>query len=291
MPERSWSDLLPLARRVLERLDRELAARGPAEGADGAGESLAYRWAGGRLEPVSHPDVYPLDGLVGVERALARLRANVAAFVAGRPALDVLLYGERGTGKSSAVRGLLGEFGPLGLRLVEVAPADLLDLPAVYRALRGREGRFGLFCDDLSFEEGDPAYKRVKAALSGGLEARPPNVLLLATSNRKHLLPERMSENLEARTDADGILRPAETTHEKISLSDRFGLALAFLAFDQPTWLRIVDRHAEELGLAGRLPAPELHARALRFALDRAARSGRAARQACIAISQELDGR
>ena len=290
MPNPSWTDLLPLARRVLERLDGALASHASSSGPGEWDESWAYRWSGGRLEPIAHPDIYPLDGLVGVERAVERLRANVSAFVNGRPALDVLLFGERGTGKSSAVRGLLGEFGPKGLKLVELRPDDLLDLPAVYRALRGRDGRFGLFCDDLSFEEGDASYKRIKAALSGGLEARPPNVLLLATSNRKHLLPERMSENLEARLDRDGLLRPAETTEEKISLSDRFGLALAFLAFDQPTWLRIVDHHAGQLGLAERLPAPELHARALRFALDRASRSGRTARQACIAIAQELEG-
>ena len=288
MTKPSWTDLLPLAQRVLERLERALASHQPTAEAEERSDIWAYRWSGGRLLPIAHPDIFPLDGLVGVERAVSRLRANVAAFVSGRPALDVLLFGERGTGKSSAVRGLLGEFGPKGLRLVELLPQDLLDLPAVYHALRGREGRFGLFCDDLSFEEGDPTYKRIKAALSGGLEARPPNVLLLATSNRKHLLQERMSENLEARLDADGVLRPAETTEEKISLSDRFGLALAFFSFDQSTYLRIVDSHAARLELAGRLPASELHARALRFALERASRSGRTALQACIAIAQEL---
>ena len=280
-----WEALLPRIERVLDLALRALDERaGQAETPD----ALAYRWLHGRLAPVAHPDVYPLDGLIGVEHSVERLRANAAAFTRGEPALDVLLYGERGTGKSSAVRGLLGEFGADGLRLVEVRRDDLLELWEIFAVLRDRPERFALFCDDLSFEENDASWKQLKALLDGGIEARPDNVLLLATSNRRHLIPERMSENLEARLDEAGQLHPGETTEEKISLSDRFGLLLPFLAFDQETYLRIVDYHARQLGLERGLSRDEIHASALRFALDRAARSGRSARQACVAILQGL---
>jgi len=286
--KRDWQQLLPRIERVLALAERWLA--GPPEGAPEDAQAWAYRWRG-RLEPIHHPDLYPLDGLIGVERSVSRLRANAAAFVAGSPALDVLLYGERGTGKSSAVRGLLRELGPKGLRLVEIRRADLSDLPGIYAALRERPERFALFCDDLSFEPGDSSYKELKAVLDGGLEARPANMILLATSNRRHLIPEFASENLEAVISPEGELHPGETAEEKISLSDRFGLLLPFLSFNQDTYLRIVDYHARELGLAERLPREELQARALRFALDRAGRSGRTARQACIALLQEVEGR
>jgi len=285
---RAWKRLLPRIERVLALAESWLEPRAFSGDAGDDEDVWAYRWRAGRLEPVHHPDLHPLDGLIGVERSVARLRANAAAFTRGEPALDVLLHGERGTGKSSAVRGLLGELGPKGLRLVEVQREQLLDLSPLYAALRARPQRFALFCDDLSFEQGDASYKQLKAALSGGVEARPPNVILIATSNRRHLLPERMSENLEARLDDAGVLRPGETTDEKLSLADRFGLVLPFFSFDQDTYLAIVDHHAAQLGLADRIPTSELHARALRFALDRSNRSGRTARHACIAILQEV---
>jgi predicted AAA+ superfamily ATPase len=289
MPGSGLDDLRARAERALELLERWLEAALRQEPVpEREDDPLAWRWSDGRLEPIHHPDLYPLGGLVGVERSVARLLRNLEAFADGRAALDALLYGERGTGKSSAVRGALGELGSRGLRLVEVGRDDLLDLPSLYRALRGRTGRFVLFCDDLSFEEGDASYKALKSALDGALEARPGNVLIVATSNRRHLIPEHMSENLAATHGPEGELHPAEATEEKLSLSDRFGLLLPFLAFDQPTYLRIVDHHAKDVGLAGRLPTEEIHARALRFALERASRSGRTARQACIAILQEL---
>jgi hypothetical protein len=198
----------------------------------------------------------------------------------------MLLYGERGTGKSSAVRGLLGEFGAEGFRLIEVRREDLLELPPLWTLLRGRRERFGVVCDDLSFEEGDTSWKLLKAELEGGLEARPANALIIATSNRRHLLTERISENREALMDPDGLLHPGETAEEKVSLSDRFGLLLPFFAFDQETYLRIVHLHAHALGIDERIPRAELEARSLRFALERGTRSGRTARQACIAIAQ-----
>ena len=253
-------------------------------------DALAYRWRRGKLEPILHPDVYPLDGLIGVERSVERLRANVAAFARGEPALDVLLYGERGTGKSSAVRGLLGEFGAAGFRLIEVRREALVELAEIWPALRGRKGRFAVFCDDLSFEEGDASWKQLKAELDGGLEARPANALVIATSNRRHLIPERMSENREAVLDPDGLLHPGETAEEKVSLSDRFGLLLPFFAFDQETYLRIARYHAQKLGLDGRVTPEEFQRGVLRFALERGTRSGRTARQACIAVAQSLLG-
>lgn len=247
---------------------------------------LAFRWRGGGLDPILHPDRYLLDDLIGVEASVGRLRSNVAAFARGTPALDTLLYGERGTGKSSAVRGLLGEFEDLGLRIVEVRRDALRELPAIFGILRGRAGRFVLYCDDLSFEDGDASYKELKAALDGGLEARPENVLIVATSNRRHLISEQMAENREATHSADGELHPGETTQEKISLSDRFGLLLPFLGFDQATYLQIVEHHARLLGLDQLVDIETRRAEALRFALERGTRSGRTARHACIAMLQ-----
>ena len=284
MPTRIWNELLPAVERLIERLERALDGDRDAAPVD-AKDTFAYRWHGSRLEPIEFPDLFPLDALIGVERSVAKLRANAAAFTAGQPALDVLCYGERGTGKSSAVRGLLREFGARGLRLVEIRRSAFAELPQIFAQLRPRDERFGLFCDDLSFEPGDGSYRELKAALDGGLEARPENVIILATSNRRLLIPERISDNLEARLDSENDLHPGETAEEKVSVSDRFGLLLPFLAFNQDTYLRIVDHYASEMEIS--LPTEELHARALRFALLRAGRSGRTAKQACVAILQE----
>ncbi len=285
MAKRDWQQILPRIERLLERAERWLATRTPAPEPEDR-DAWAYRWRGGCLEPIHHPDLYPLEGLIGVEGSVARLRANARAFVSGAPALDTLLYGERGTGKSSALRGLLRELGPKGLRLVELQREDLLELPRIYARLRGRPERFALVCDDLSFEAGDHLYKALKAALDGALEARPENVLIFATSNRRHLMPEYDAENREAVVSPEGELHPGETAEEKLSLSDRFGLLLPFFSFDQDTYLRIVEYHARDLGL-DRIDPAIVRARALRFALERAGRSGRTARQACVAILQE----
>ena len=283
MPKRPWSELFPAVERLIERAERMLDTdRDPAPTT--SKDALAYRWRAGRLEAIEFPDLFPLDSLIGVERSIAKLRANTEAFTGGAPALDVLLYGERGTGKSSAVRGLLREFGPRGFRLVEIRRAAFSELHAIFAQLRPRDERFGLFCDDLSFAPGDSSFRELKAALDGGLEARPDNVIILATSNRRLLVPERASDNLEATLDRDNDLHPGETAEEKISVSDRFGLLLPFLAFNQETYLRIVDHHAREMGLT--LDREELHARALRFSIQRAGRTGRTARQACVAILQ-----
>jgi len=244
----------------------------------------AFRWeaspdgAHGLLVPIAKPHTFDLDELVGVERSVQRLLLNTEQFVRGLPSNHVLLFGERGTGKSSAVKGLLPRFASRGLRLVEVHKADLLHLPDVLAALRGAEAfRFLLFCDDLSFDEGESAYRELKAALEGSLEAPPANVRIIATSNRRHLLPERVADNWAARLDDSGELHMGEAVEEKLALSDRFGLVLGFYGFSQATYLEIVERYAAKAGIDA---TPErLRTEALRFALERSSRSGRTARQ------------
>lgn len=231
----------------------------------------------GRLVSVPDPEAFALEDLLGVERAVARLVRNTEQFLAGHPFNHVLLYGERGTGKSSAVRGLLTRFGESGLRVVEVRKGDLAHLPDVLALLRGRRQSFLVFCDDLSFSEGDSGYRELKAALEGSLDAPPRNVCLVATSNRRHLLPERRSENQQVRLDEDGELHLGESIDEKLALSDRFGLMLGFFGFDQKTYLRIVEHHASVAGID--VDSEQLRNEALRWALDRSSRSGRTARQ------------
>ncbi len=267
--------VLALAERVLEDL-----AGAPVD-ASVFERHLALRWAAGRgpgrLVPIREPHLFDLADLVGVERPLARLIANTEQFVGGLPANHVLLYGERGTGKSSAVKGLLGRFGARGLRIVEVHRDDLVDLPRVLAALRGAPHPILLFCDDLSFDAGETRYRELKAALEGSLEAPPENVRIVATSNRRHLLPESAADNRAAHLDEAGDLHMGELVDERLALSERFGLVLGFYGFDQETYLRIVDRYAEKAGV--RAPREQLHGEALRWALYRSSRSGRTARQ------------
>lgn len=241
----------------------------------------AFRWevrrGRGRLVAIEQPHRFDLADLVGVDRAVERLVANTEQFLAGHPSNHVLLFGERGTGKSSAVKGLLTRYGERGLRVVEVHKADLLQLPEVLGALRGSSHRFLLFCDDLTFDVGETSFRELKAALEGSLVAPPANVRIVATSNRRHLLPESASDNREARLDEHGDLHMGETVDEKLALSDRFGLVLGFYPFDQPTYLAIVDHYAAKAGV--RAPRERLHEEALRWALNRSSRSGRTARQ------------
>ncbi|MEN8184698.1 MAG: ATP-binding protein [Myxococcota bacterium] len=244
-------------------------------------EVLAFRWEArhgpGHLVAIPEPALFDLDDLRGVALPLERLVANTEQFLEGLPSNHVLLFGERGTGKSSAVRGLLGRFGSRGLRIVEVHKDDLLHLPDVLDQLRPAPQRFLIYCDDLSFDAGETRYRELKAALEGSLAAPPANVLIVATSNRRHLLPERMEENLQARLTPEGELRMGEALDEKLALSDRFGLVLGFFGFDQDTYLSIVEHYAKQAGL--RLDSETLRAEALRFALERSTRSGRTARQ------------
>jgi predicted AAA+ superfamily ATPase len=189
----------------------------------------------------------------------------------------VLLHGDRGTGKSSAVKGLLARLGERGLRIVEVHKDDLLHLPHVLASLRGASFRFLLYCDDLSFDAGESGYRELKAALEGSLVAPPENVRLVATSNRRHLVTESHADATGAHLDASGELRMGETVEEKLALSDRFGLVLGFYGFDQETYLAIVKHYAHKRGVQCEWEA--LRGDALRWALDRSSRSGRTARQ------------
>jgi predicted AAA+ superfamily ATPase len=277
-------------RRLAARLDRVLALAeralerfaGAAPAAELFDRHLAFRWearpaGGGSLVPIRAPLTFDLADLVGVERGVERLLGNTEQFVHGLPANHVLLHGERGTGKSSAVRGLLGRFGGQGLRIVEVNKRDLLHLPVMLEALRDAPYRFLLFCDDLSFDAGEPGYRELKAALEGSFEAPTENVRIVATSNRRHLIPEFQAENDAVRLDERGELHLGEASQEKLALSDRFGLVIGFYGFDQATYLRIVERWAAKAGLD--LPRGELHAAALTWAAQRGSRTGRTAKQ------------
>ncbi len=241
----------------------------------------AFRWrrsgSGSFLQPIAHPHRIRLRDLCEIDRQKSEADRNTRQFVAGLPANNVLLSGSRGTGKSSLIKALLGEYADAGLRLVEVDKLDLMDLPDIVEKLQGRPERFILYCDDLSFEGDDSSYKALKAVLDGTLSAPPDNVLIYATSNRRHLMPEYMSDNLQA-TQSDGEIHHAEAVEEKISLSERFGLWLSFYPFNQDAFLHIVYHWLERFSA---LPEDrdEVRARALRWALGRGSRSGRIAYQ------------
>jgi hypothetical protein len=248
--------------------------------------ALAYRWRTrdyvggprGRLEPVLRIARIEAADLQHVERQKEALLANTAQFVRGLPANNVLLTGARGTGKSSLIRACLAAYAEQGLRLIEVDKRDLVDLPDIVACVAGRPERFIVFCDDLSFEEGESSYKALKAALDGSVAAPGDNVLIYATSNRRHLMPEYMRENLDTKYQEDGEIHPGETVEEKISLSERFGLWLSFRPFRQDDYLDIVDHWLRRFGLADAQIA-EGRAEALQFALQRGSRSGRVALQ------------
>lgn len=268
--------------RVLDLAERALASQVHEPLSTEALEHhRAFRWEAlgnqGRLVVIEAPESFDLEDLVGVDRAVEALVANTSQFVAGHPSNHVLLYGDRGTGKSSAVKGLLDRFGDQGLRIVEVQKHDLIHLPEVLSALRGSTQRFLLFCDDLSFDAGEHLYRELKAALQGSLVAPPDNVRIIATSNRRHLIPESRSDTAGAHLDDDGEIRLGEAIDEKLALADRFGLTIGFFPFDQPTYLAIVEHHAKRAGI--RADWQTVRAEALRWALDRSSRSGRTARQ------------
>lgn len=241
----------------------------------------AFRWrtsAGrGWLQAVKHPHGIRLEDLHDIDAQKEQVERNTHQFVAGRGANNVLLTGARGTGKSSLVKALLNRHSAEGLRLIEVDKADLTDLPDIVDLLNGRSERFIIFCDDLSFEASEAGYKALKSVLDGSVAAVPDNVLLYATSNRRHLMPEYFEDNRDTRHE-DGEIHPGEAVEEKISLSDRFGLWLSFYPFDQEAYVRIVNGWLKEFGL----PDAEIdgaRAPALLWALTRGSRSGRSAWQ------------
>lgn len=269
--------LLASLERLVERVEALFAP--PDEAVDWS--AAAFRWRsgprGGHLQAVSHPHRIGLSQLRNVDRQKAELDRNTRQFLAGLPANNALLWGSRGTGKSSLVKALLTEYADRGLRLIEVDPHQLVDLPDIVGLVRGRDERFIVFCDDLSFEADDASYKALKAVLDGSIAGAADNVLIYATSNRRHLLPEYLSENREARI-VDGEIHHGESVEEKISLSERFGLWLSFYPFPQEQYLDICFGWLRTLGAP--LGDPEtVRAAALRYALERGSRSGRVAWQ------------
>ncbi len=245
--------------------------------------SVAYRYrkrssGHGTLEPVRHLGSMSLSDLQEIDGQKEKIRRNTEQFVSGQPANHVLLTGSRGTGKSSLIKACLNEFAPRGLRLIEVDKADLIDLPDIVDLVFGLPEKFIIFCDDLSFEEGESGYKALKSILDGSVAAATPNVLIYATSNRRHLLPEYMTENLTYTHSEDGEVHPGEVVEEKISLSERFGLWVSFYPFSQDEYLTIVAQWLASFGV----PAAEIDAAkpaSLVWALERGSRSGRVAYQ------------
>ena len=243
--------------------------------------AIAFRWrtrnGRGWLQTVRHPHPIRLADLENIDDQKARIVANTRQFVAGKPANNVLLTGSRGSGKSSLVKAVLNEYSGKGLRLIEVDKDDLVDLPDIVDLLEGRPERFIIFCDDLSFEAGETAYKALKSVLDGSVAAPPDNVLVYATSNRRHLMPEYFAENLETKR-VDDEIHPGETTEEKISLSERFGLWISFYPFSQDDYLDIVNHWLRHFGVSEtQIAACERDA--LNWALGRGSRSGRVAWQ------------
>ena len=260
---------------VLDRLDLVL----PEKPDKTDWNALAYRWHSvgkkGILESLPNPHTFPLDRLAAVGTQTEKLKRNTEQFLAGRSANNVLMSGSRGTGKSSLVKALLHEYAEQGLRLIEVDKSDLVSLPALLLLLKDRPEKFIVFCDDLSFETGDETYKALKTALDGGLSQRCSNVLVYATSNRRHLMPEYMDENIGT-TGIRGEIHQKEAVEEKISLSDRFGLWLSFYPFDQNDYLQAVQNWLNDFDVDFDETA---HKAALQWAQMRGSRSGRSAWQ------------
>jgi uncharacterized protein len=240
----------------------------------------AFRWRDGQLQGVLEPHRCELDDLLCMDRQKEEVMRNTQRFVAGHTANHVLLWGARGTGKSTLIKALLSHFADQGLRLVEVEADELRQLPQIAEAIENRPERFILYCDDLSFEADDPSYKALKAILEGSIVAPPPNLMICATSNRRHLMPEYQKENQETRYVGDEI-HPGETVEEKVSLSERFGLWLSFYPFGQAQYLQICAHWLNNLG--GDAGDPEAWRNAaVQWAAQRGSRSGRVARQFAI---------
>jgi|WetSurMetagenome_2_1015567.scaffolds.fasta_scaffold00239_5 uncharacterized protein len=244
----------------------------------------AYSEAGRqRVKGIAFPDQVRLEELKGIEDIIARLRNNTEQFLAGLSCNNVLLYGPRGTGKSSAIKALLNEYGDKGLRIIEMERDALAHIYDLAEILRKRPEKYIIFCDDLAFEEDESSYRRLKAVLEGGLEVRPDNLIICATSNRRHLLPERVEDNLPVYKK--GELHISDAVEEKLSLSDRFGLRLGFYNFGSDVYLEIIRNYVElrKIGIA----AAELEREAMIWSIEHGSFSGRTARQ----FIDDLEGR
>jgi hypothetical protein len=246
-------------------------------------QAIAWRYrkrstGHGVLEPVRHVSDMGLADLQEIDGQKEKMQRNTEQFVRGLPANNVLLTGARGTGKSSLIKACLNAYSAQGLRLIEVDKSDLIDLPDIVDVVAGRPEKFMIFCDDLSFEDGEPGYKALKSILDGSVAASTPNVLIYATSNRRHLLPEYMKDNLSYTHTDDGEVHPGEVIEEKISLSERFGLWVSFYPFSQDEYLTIVAQWMASLG-ASLSVIDSARPEALVWALERGSRSGRVAYQ------------
>jgi predicted AAA+ superfamily ATPase len=243
--------------------------------------SIGFRWrkknGKGSIEPVRHVHRISLRDLQGIDTQKALVEQNTRQFVEGYPANNVLLTGARGTGKSSLIKALLNKYAPRGLRLIEVEKQELVDLPDIVDRISDRPERFMLYCDDLSFEAGEAGFKALKVVLDGSIAAATDNCVIYATSNRRHLMPEFMQENLDYKHVGEEI-HPSETSEEKVSLSERFGLWVSFYPFDQDDYLKIVAVWLEHFKAPGAHSA-EAQRAALQWALQRGSRSGRVAWQ------------
>lgn len=279
-----FESLIQKAESLIARLEAVL----PPVATDIDWNALAWRWqvkqGRGYLRAVDHPHHIVLDAICNVDEQKSEIVRNTAQFVNGFPANNVLLTGARGTGKSTLVKALLSEFSKDGLRLVEVEKEDLVDLPEIVEILRNRPECFIVFCDDLSFEATEPGYKSLKVVLDGSISSTSDNVVVYATSNRRHLMPEFMAENLQTQYVGEEI-RPGDTTEEKVSLSERFGLWLSFYAFDQDEYLKVAQYWLMHFGISEM--TAEIRQAALLFSLTRGARSGRVAYQ----FARDYDGR
>ncbi|MFM2035309.1 MAG: hypothetical protein RL459_574 [Pseudomonadota bacterium] len=276
----SFEHLIQRAERLIDRIE---AALPQALTAPDWTASHAFRYrkrssGHGVLEPVRHLAQMKLSDLQEIDQQKEKIRLNTLQFVQGRPANNVLLTGARGTGKSSLIKACLHEFAGEGLRLIEVDKADLVDLPDIVDVVGDRPEKFIVYCDDLSFDEGEAGYKALKSILDGTVAASSPNVLIYATSNRRHLLPEYHSENLSYTHTEDGEVHPGEGIEEKISLSERFGLWVSFYPFSQAEYLAIVAQWLQALGLDD-VAIGQARQEALIWALERGSRSGRVAWQ------------
>ncbi|MFP5323163.1 MAG: ATP-binding protein [Gammaproteobacteria bacterium] len=275
-----FEHLLDRAEQLMARIEAVLPQ---PLGAPDWSASIAFRYrkrssGHGVLEPVRHVAQMRLADLQEIDGQKERIERNTRQFVQGLPANNVLLTGARGTGKSSLVKACLNEFAPQGLRLIEVDKADLVELPDIVDVVSGRPERFVVFCDDLSFEDGEAGYKALKSILDGSVSAAGQNVLVYATSNRRHLLPEYMKENLSYTHTTDGEVHPGEVVEEKISLSERFGLWVSFYPFSQDEYLSIVVQWLASFGVSA-ADAEAARPQALVWALERGSRSGRVAYQ------------
>lgn len=280
------SSLLPVLNqiaRTLAQLEQQLSGKTQIVPPN-FDEYIAFTWKKqqnqGQFQAIPHPKLIKLDDLQGIDRQKSILVQNTEQFLAGKPANNALLWGSKGTGKSSIIKGLLERYAAQGLRIIEIDRHDLVDIPDITELLRQSDKKFILFCDDLSFEAADVSYKALKVALDGGMTAIPENVLIYATSNRRHLLPEYMADNVQSQTQVDDLeVHYVDAIEEKISLSERFGIWLSFYQFREDAYLTIVQHWLQHFGLGY---DEQVAKEALMWARTRASKSGRAAYQFAV---------